>query len=221
MAMEQWELLQRKRGNTAAAEGARALRQQFGDISLDRLQRQAEQADTVRFSPENLQRLEQMGGVKLELTGATIGGFIAQKRPVRLYWKHLLPSFKDIESMRSEVVIFPDNLIIPKSHFMPFPQQEQLMRRYSEKLQEETPGVEAIIGSVADYVELSFQYYDRTDRYLFGEDYGYPFARTKTEIYPTHLMVVGNFSRNQGLAISDGGDDRLGPCASPIIVPKR
>ncbi len=85
------------------------------------------------------------------------------------------------------------------------------------------PGVEAIIGEASDYAELAFAHLDATDGkgYLFGEKYGYNYARTKTPV-GSGVAHVGDFGDVRGLGVGHWHpDNRLGRVfAVPLVVPK-
>ena len=59
MAIERWEIIQRQKGNNAAADMARALRDHFGDVPL--MDESSEQFSGIqRFSPEIKSKIEKL-----------------------------------------------------------------------------------------------------------------------------------------------------------------
>ena len=124
--------------------------------------------------------------------------------------------------MHSEVAIKPDALFIPNSNNKILKQQENLVGKFSKDLGKKVKGVEAIMGEAPDYVELAFAHLDATGDRLFGEKYGYNYARTKTPTVGPSVAVVGRFGAVAGLDVDDWdrGDGYGDVFASPLVVPK-
>ena len=95
------------------------------------------------------------------------------------------------------------------------------MSKFSDNLQRKVPGVKAIIGQSPDYAELAFQHLDATGDYLFGKQYDFNYAITKTPTTGSKVAYVGWFSSKYGLTVSEWSRDgyRGSVYAVPLVVP--
>ncbi len=225
MALEYYELQMRQAGNIAAAEYARVTREQYGDVALPSNNGHVEipTVSVIRFSDEAKATLEKQKFVIYELTGQSIKSLRDSGRKFWTDWHKQYPDFESLTSMHSEVAIHPKQLFIDNSHNKTLAEQEEMIKKFSADLakgRNRIPNVEAIMGEASDYVELAFQHLDTTGDYLFGEKYGYNYARTKTRVgagvagvgrfYPTYGLYVGYWHHDVG------GDDVF---AAPLVVP--
>lgn len=179
-----------------------------------------------RFSPEQKKALEKQGFIIHELTGQqSIKSLRGSGRKFRTTWHKGLPGFEALTSIRSEVAINPNLLFLPNSNRKNLKDQEKMVEEFSKKLGRQISGIKAIIGDVADYVELAFQHLAATkgQEYLFGKKYEYGCARTKTNTSGSNVADVGNFSAVDGLGVNrwpaDNGSADL--WVSPLVVPAK
>lgn len=178
-----------------------------------------------RFSEEQRKALEKEGYVVYVLTGQSIKTLRDTLRDSghKFWsdWHEDYPDFEALGSMQSEVAINPNKPFLPKSNKKTLSQQEEMVNKFSEELGEEVKGVKAIIGQAPDYVELVFQYLDKTKDYLFGAKDKYDYARTKTPTSGSSVALVGNFSAVDGLRVDswDSGNSSDVVHAAPLVVP--
>lgn len=175
-----------------------------------------------RFSDEARAVLEKEGYVIDTLTGQSIASLRKAGRKFWSSWHKDYPQLEALISMSAEVAIHPEKLFIPKSNNSTLAQQEEMINEFSEKLGTKIPLVEAIMGGMPDYVDLAFAHLDKTGEYLFGEKYGFNWARTNTPTVGDYVADVGGFYPSRGLGVDDlgrgRGDDSV--FASPLVVPK-
>gem|GEM_PF-1303094 len=221
MAMQEWEMRQRQKGNTAGAEVARVLREQYGDVPLPVAPERA--LDIVRFSPEQHGALTERGRLIYAPTGQSIATLREKGRKFWSTWHEEYPDFENLPSRLTEIAIDPQELFLPNSNRKTLAEQEKMIAKYSEKLAKEVPGVQAILGEAPDYVELAFLHLDATDERLFGEKYDYRYTRTKTPTVGSNVALVGHFYAQRGLHVGNWvRDRRLGRVwASPLVVPSQ
>lgn len=174
-----------------------------------------------RFTPEAWEALEKQGYVIYRLNGESIKSMKEAGRSFYSKWHNILPKFEALPSMHSEVAINPDNIFLPESDNKTLKQQEALVEKFSQELRKTAPNVSAIIGQVSDYVELAFQHLDATGQRLFGKNYDYNYARTKTPTSSRKVADVGYFHTRDGLTINEWftryGADFL--FVAPLVVP--
>lgn len=229
MAIERWEMEQRKRGNTYGAEMARILRQQYGDVALPQpvieqsstkvklkeTPRSTEALEVTRFTPETRVELESRNYVIHELTGEWRKNlrFLG-----RSFWSRDLNPFSRYMAPRlSEVAINPDQIFLPYSNNKTLKQQQEMIDEFSDTLQ--INDAKAIIGKLPDYIELVLSHLKATGERLFGEKYGYNYTKTKTVI-DWHVAVVGRFD-TYGLDVEQHTPDHHfdNVFVSPLVVP--
>ena len=196
----------------------------FQDIPPQQTPKETAPVEVKRFSDEAREALTKEGYVIYTLTGGSIR---SQRETGRKFWStwHKDSQYEAFEtqgSMHSEVAIKPDALFIPNSNNKILKQQENLVGKFSKDLGKKVKGVEAIMGEAPDYVELAFAHLDATGDRLFGEKYGYNYARTKTPTVGPSVAVVGRFGAVAGLDVDDWdrGDGYGDVFASPLVVPK-
>ena len=141
-------------------------------------------------------------------------------------WHEDHPDFEAFSSRRSEVAIprDPKKLFLPNSNNKTLVQQEAMVVEFSQELGRKVTGVQTVIGEAPDYVELAFAHLDKTrdegkKDYLFGENYNYNYARTKTPTVDSLVADVGFCAG--GLDVGSchreyGHDDVF---AAPLVVP--
>ncbi len=175
-----------------------------------------------RFSQEAREALEKQGFVVRELTGQSIASEREAGRKFWSTWHRDYPQFEALSSMQSEVAINPAKLFLPRSNNKTLRQQEDLIARFSTDLGTKVQGVEAVMGEAADYVDLAFAHLDVTGDRLFGENYGYNYARTKTPTVDSNVASVGGFHPVDGLDVRywSRGYGRDDVFAAPLVVPK-
>lgn len=223
MAIERWEMEQRHRGNIAGAEMAKVLRDQYGDVPLPSLQDFSREQPTlkiVRFTPEARQELTERGYAVYALTGQSIKTLRDVDKPFWSTWHQDRPELEAMTSRLSEVAINPTQLFLPGSNRKTLKEQERMVKAFSKDLN--VDGVEAVMGEMPDYTELAFSHLDATGVRLFGKDFGYNYARTKTSTSRSGVAVVGEFDAVGGLSVARWYRDRGsgGVFAAPLVVPK-
>lgn len=225
MTLEHWELQKRQKGETEAANKARVLLEQYGDEPLPT---QEVAVETKRFSPDLAKSLEKKGFRIYTLTGQSIRSEREAGRKFWSTWHRDYPKFEALTSIHSEVAIDPnpDKFFIPKSNNQTLDQQLEMVADHSRKLQKSlTSEVQAVMGQSPDYVDLTFSHLttlkDIKDR-LFGEKYGYNYARTQTPTVESVVASVGDFGAAYGLSVSRwhraGGYGVV--FVAPLVVPK-
>lgn len=197
----------------------------FQDTSLSKPETAVE---TKRFSPDLKENLEKKGFRIYTLSGQSIRSERERGRKFWSTWHNSYPDFENLTSIHSEVAVDPDpeKFFIPKSNNKTLDQQLEMIADHSKRLQKTlTSEVCAVMGKSPDYVDLTFSHLDTLkdikDR-LFGEKYGYNYARTKTPTVESSVAGVGDFGAFSGLGVfcwgRGGGHGRV--FAAPMVVPK-
>lgn len=191
------------------------------DIPLHSVATPETPVEIKRFSKEQRKALKEQGFVIYGLTGRSIKSLRDSGCKLWSDWHKSFRDFEALGSMRSEVAINPNELFLPKSNNKTLAQQEEMVEKFSQELGKKVEDVEAIIGQAPDYIELAFKHLRATKKYLFGAEYNYHFARTKTPTSSSDVARVGHFGANGGLFVhfwraDDGVEDMH---AVPLVVP--
>ena len=198
----------------------RAMKQAgFEDVPLPRME---DVGEPRSFSDEARELLTREGYRIYKLTGQSIRNFREAHLKFWSNWHHDSPDFEALTSMHSEVAINPDVLFIPRSNNKTLDEQLKLIAKSSNELAKKIEGIEAIMGEAPDYIDLVFKHLEVTGDRLFGEKYGYNYARTQTPTALSSVALVGSFYDNRGLDVSGWGRDarRNSVYACPLVVPK-
>lgn len=188
-----------------------------GDVTVEKL------VAIQRFSPEAREKLQKRGYVIYALQGEsskTLGEMGYTLFSEKWYTDNHL---EERVSRSTEVAVNPENLFLPVKNCVTLEQDEKIVNKFSKKLGKQIPGVQAIIGESADYVELAFRSLAETGERLFGEKYEYKYTRTKTRTktpnpgsevayvgQTSSMLFVGTwgvFNRFNGLGVA------------PLVVP--
>ncbi len=110
--------------------------------------------DIVLFSLEQRQALEKSGYETYQLTGRTIQAIHDGDYPLLNPLPNPWEKIKEFLSMRSEVAVQPQ-LFLPQSAYKTFDEQMRMVNALGEEISARIPGVGAMIGTLADYVELA------------------------------------------------------------------
>ena len=231
MTMERWIGEQARQGNEPAVQMGRTLLNLYGEVALpnpvaDLPQTQLGQKEVTpievrRFTDEARAALEKEGYVVDTLTSQSIATLHSKGMPFWSTWHKDYPQFEALTSMSSEVAIHPKKLFLPKSNNKTLTQQEQLINKFSQELSKKVPGVDAIMGGMADYADLAFAHLEATGDRLFGEKYDYNYARTNTPTVGGLVADVGNFNPSDGLFVNNWyrGYGHSNVFAAPLVVP--
>lgn len=195
----------------------------FQDVPLPTPEQRVRRA----FTEDEMKALVKEGITAIyPLTGETIE---QQKDSGRKFWyvaDSENASMLVLPSLRGDIAVDPrpDKFFLAKSNSKTLDEQVEMIAEYSHKLQRKlkTDSVEAIIGQAPDYTSLAFTHLDTTGERLFGENYGYNYARTLTPTFERDVALVGHFYADSGLFVGSlGRDDRDGSVfAVPLVVPK-
>ena len=170
-------------------------------------------ATIQRFTPEARIRLKEAGYVLIPLTEQSIKTARDKGRVFSQTWHKKEPELEALRSRFSQVAVNPDRLFLRGSGAKSFEDQERMVQEFSKRLG--IDGVEAVIGTMPDYVDLAFSYLEMTGELLFGGENRYEYTRTRTMADPYRLIDIGNHHPTEGLSI-----DRFGPklISGPIHV---
>ena len=229
--MERWIGEQARQGNEPAVQMGRTLLNLYGEVALPNpvadlppalaSQKELPPIEVRRFTDEARATLEKEGYVVDTLTSQSIATLRSKGMPFWSSWHKDYPQFEALTSMSSEVAIHPEKLFLPKSNNKTLAQQEQLINKFSQELSKKVPGVDAIMGGMADYADLAFAHLEATGDRLFGEKYDYNYARTNTPTVGGLVANVGSFGPSDGLAVVSWhrgrGYSRV--FAAPLVVP--
>ena len=179
-----------------------------------------------RFSEEALQFLKKKDLLHYPLNRQSLK---AQKLAGRPFWYIVAAGeqFLTLPSMSSQVAInpSPDKFFLPKSNRLTLLQQQEMIDEYSYKLQQEfgSKEIKAVMGDAPDYSLIAFLHLDATKgkERLFGQKYGYNYARTKTPTIGSRVAHVGHFDADHGLSVNNwhAGLGRAYVHAAPLVVP--
>lgn len=180
------------------------------------------------FLPETEEALKKEGDLIFSLTGKSIGDLIKEGMKFRLAWpEECSDDFEAMRSICSQVAFNPKQLFLPDSNNKTFVQQEKLVKCFLREKSKKIKGIKAIIGELPDFGELALNYLKyleqikQTDKRLFGEEYNYDYASTKTLMGKFLMASVGNADTDDSLDIFRW-DRRKGHAyvwTFPLIVP--
>ena len=182
--------------------------------------RKEQSSDLATFSVEQRHNLERLGYAIYCLTGKSIAKL---RKEDRVFWDAWLKdgNYENEVSISAEVAINPHEIFLPESNRKTWEEQQNMMTQLSMQLAREVPGIKVILGTVADYAELSFIYQRAVGVPLFG----YTYDRTTTSNVMdienrTKVAAVGRFHDNWGRVtwpLSSGQYDHV--WAAPLLVP--
>lgn len=219
-----WESEQRLRGNIAAAEMARVLREQYGDLPLPGTNHtDAESSsDILQFSDQSKEALIKLGYRIYPFTGQSIKSLREAGKPFWVTWHQDYHDLENFPARLSEVAINPDpkKFFLSESNNRTLEQQIKLMEEFSKKLTTRIPGVKAVLGEAPDYIELVFAHLDKSGVRLFGEKYDHNYTRTVTRV-GSFSVDVGRFRVDDDLRVDNWFFDRgyNSLWAAPLVVP--
>jgi hypothetical protein len=146
------------------------------------------------FTSEQKDALERKGYVIYELTGQSIASLRKSDHMFWSKWHKGLP-FEQITSLKTEVAVDPKEIFLKKSNFHTLEEQRRMVEDFSMQIGMEIPGTTAIIGSAADYAELTFAHYELTGCWLFEQNHEKEsFTRTTTSLKNSEGILVGDYS---------------------------
>ena len=186
--------------------------------------KEAASVEVKQFSDEVRSALIKEGHVIYQLAGQSIQDQIVAGR--RFGYVVDAESVRTLPSRTGEIAFNPEpkKFFIPKSNNKTLNQQLAMIADYSQRLQEKlkSEDLEAIMGQVPDYTSAIFLHFDATDKRLFGNDYGFNYARTQTPTGESRVARVGSFGAAPGPRVRDWArDDGDGHVfAAPLVVPK-
>ncbi len=178
------------------------------------------------FTDEETKKLIKDGAVIFSLIGETI----EHQRTTGRLFRYIADGgdrLLKLPSIKTQVAIYPDprRFFIPNSGNKDLPTQEKLTEKDGQELRKrlglKDDGVDVIIPDQASTLtELIFQHLDKTTKkgnpvWLFGEDYGYLYGRTKNPVNESgsHVAYVGDAYPDYGVSVNDwnadDGHDRL------------
>jgi len=178
-------------------------------------------AEIKRFSPEQKNDLEARGFAILELTGESLND-LANDKVLSLDWwmgdltkmnenrskEYLYTDFlNEPLSMKSEVAVNRNKFILSGSTNKSFDEQKKMIEKYSQKINKEIPGVKAIMGEPADYIELHADYLSKENKPLITREDNWIITKGKTcEKDKGHMTVGTRFYRSLALRLGDKDD---------------
>jgi hypothetical protein len=173
------------------------------------------------FTSKQKEMLEQKGYVIYELTGQSIASLRDSGHMFWSNWHKGLP-FEHITSLKTEVAVDPKEIFLKKSNFHTLEEQLRMVEDFNTQIGMEIPGTIAIIGSAADYADLTFAHYELTGCWLFEQNHEKEsFTRTTTPIGESDGALVGDFSAfGLGIASRPQEDNEyLQFGVAPLIIP--
>jgi hypothetical protein len=220
MVLEKWISDQRIRGNEREANRAEIIRKKhlgeflFSGESLRKIN---------RFSMEQRRLLENKEFTILTLTGLSVRDL--RERGMIDHSSDWLKDFETVDNLGSrlsQVAINTSELFLPGSNNLTYPQQNDMVARYSKELEVEIPNVEAIIGNAPDYVELAIKFFFLYERHLFENAGNSSFSRTNNLVNYPEYAAVGKFIGDLDLRVvkADIYSASSDLHAFPLIVPR-
>lgn len=217
MALERWGGKQGRKGNISGADIARSLLAQYGNVSLP----SSETPVLQRFTSAEKNAFKKEGLIIYPFSLQTIK---SQKDAGKPFWDVFDggPQFEAVTSMVGEVAFDPHpyRFYLKGSNNKTLDQQEKLNREYEKELRERLSlpdHIRSVIGQAPDYTQLAFKHLEETGERLFGQKYGYNYARSLTPTSGSEVADVGNFDADGGLAV--GYLDRGQGVAEVFLVP--
>lgn len=177
------------------------------------------------FRPESLGALRGAGFTIFELSGKCILDFGNRVSHSHLAtWREDHAAILKQPSRMTQIAVDLNNLLLPDS-CKPFKEQQKMVEEFSRKLSGRVPHVRAIVGGVADYVDLTMNARDSISGLrLFGERYGNLLTRTTTPLYKDLIAVGCYYSDDYGLTVVSYPPEEVGAnrnvWIAPLIVPQ-
>ena len=179
-------------------------------------------SEIKKFSDEARASLIGQGFAIDVLTGQSIFSF--RESGAIFFWANWHknePDLENIPSMKSEVAIKPTALFLPGSNNRSLPEQVEMTSKFSKELSGQIPGVEAVMGGMADYVDL-FSTRILNHDFDIGLDNNYDFARSNTVTSDNKSVEVGLFHPMFGIRVfrDDPLEVSAYKFAAPLVIPK-
>ena len=178
-------------------------------------------SEIATFSKEQKNGLARLGYEYFyPLTGQSIATL---RNAGNSFWSswHKGDEFENLPSMGAEVSLNPRAFFLFRSNNKNLSDQLAMISKFSKELGKEVPGVVAKMGEAPDYSELAFAHERVTGVRLFGRDYNFDYARTKTPTSGSRVALVGHFD-DLGLDVNylrrGLGYDSV--WAVPLVVPE-
>lgn len=173
------------------------------------------------FSKEQKRGLARLGYKYFyPLTGQSIKDLRDSGSSFWSIW-HNGDAFEKVASMSTEVALNPQTLFLVNSNRKDTSKQLAMIAKFSKALGKEVSGVKAVMGEVSDYSTLAFAHERATGKRLFGSDYGYDYARTKTPTSGSLVAMVGFRGGGFGVLPFDRDLGDVFIWAVPLVVPQK
>ncbi len=173
------------------------------------------------FSKEQRIKLSEKGYEIYRLDGLTLEKMLDAHHVVRT-WEKGLP-FEQEVSFKGEVAVNPYKISLWDTYEKTFPEQKKVFLKFKKQIEKEIPGTTAILGKVADFVDLELAYKSRHGRGILDAFYTGG-VRTRSRIKGDYFAVLNtDFSNRLGLNVSYFKDSQASDFVSlgEIIVPTK
>lgn len=154
-------------------------------VDLGRLRTSEVLKNVKRFPPKQKRKLMGSGGFDenafFQLTGQSLKTLRTVGFQLGSEWQNQNPQIEGLISRRTEVVIDPDGLILPKSTSS-YNVQKDLQRNVLEARKKGVGKVEIIELEALDVIEADLEHLQRTGQHLLGGEYIGHYILTKTSV---------------------------------------
>ena len=153
----------------------------------------------LTFPDRTMSELAALGFTeRIKLTGKSIRELRQMGHPFYTTQNEKCDKYEEEPSRQCEVVFMP-TLFLPDSNNKTLEEQLAMVAQLSENVAHQIPGVEAVIGSTSDYVELILNYQQQTGKSLFGENNS-KLARTSSRL-GVFAGDIGYFQPETGIRV--------------------
>lgn len=173
------------------------------------------------FSKEQREKLSAAGYEIYRLDGSTLQKMLDDNHVVRT-WERELP-FEQEVSFKGEVAVNPYKISLWDTYEKTFPEQKKVFLKFKKRIEKQIPGTKAILGKVADFVDLELAYKARHGRGILDAFFTGG-VRTRSRIKGDYFAVINtDFSNRLGLNVSYFKDSQASDFVSlgEIVVPTK
>ena len=174
-----------------------------------------------RFTPEEKELLTNNHYAIYCLTGLSIGQM--QDMGLGISNASEIPNLKQQLSIMSEVAINLKRPYLRSSKNKPYEEQVKDVEKFSGSVEKQMPGAKVILGTAADYINLSLAHFKTKRNNLFTHKFhGNPYIRTVTIIDNHFVETIVNARKKGELYVVKYDIGMVAPdiVVAPLIVPR-
>ncbi len=180
-----------------------------------------EQKKPLYFTTEAQLWLMDKGYIILQLQGKAIKEIVSAGLPIGHDYRPRVDLVSGLSALSTQVAINVGNPFLAFTENTLPEEQSARLKIHNQYLNTQVRGIQAVVGSVADYVEIIDQLRRDFNTILFGKDHGYKYTATSS-VLPNGLpIILGCNSEVYGPCFETLMPDatRRDLAVAPILIP--